>query len=96
MYRRLNKLYFDSELPDIEIVWEPQPGDGANGMTHTYNAEAHRLCIDPSLRGNNKFIKIIMCHEMCHVKNPKSRHGKGKFDEEIQRLCTFASYRKLL
>ena len=95
MYRRLNRLYFANELPDIEVVWEPQPGDGANGMTHTYNAEAERLCIDPSFRGNNKFIKLIMCHEMVHVKYPKIGHGT-KFDEEIQRLCTFESYRKML
>ena len=93
MYRHLNKLYFNNELPDLEIVWEPS-GD-CMMVTHTLGGEPTRITVDPAIKGYNKIIKLYLCHEMIHVKYPKTHHGR-KFDEEIQRLCAFKSYRELL
>lgn len=95
MYRRLNKLYFNSELPDIEVVWEPNKLESVAVAHYDSEGKVNRLTFDPAMKGYNKAVKLDMCHEMIHVKCPTIKHGK-KFDEEVQRLCSFPSYRKLL
>jgi SprT-like family protein len=93
MYRRLNKLYFNSELPDLDVVWEPC-GD-AMALTHTYSQEAKRLTFDPALKGYNKIIKLIMLHEMIHVKFPRTHHGRI-FKAERQRLWDLGAFDELV
>src|ERR1700728_1997750 len=93
IYNRFNRLYFNSKLPDISIVWEPC-GD-SNAITHTWDGKAKRLCIDPSLRGCTRFVKLIILHEMIHVRYPKARHDET-FRAERQRLWDLGAFDKLI
>lgn len=93
IYNRFNRLYFNSELPPIQVVWEPC-GE-ASGVTHIYNAEARKLTIDPALKGFRRLVKIIMLHEMIHVKFPRSNHGKT-FKNELQRLWDAGAFETLI
>jgi hypothetical protein len=95
IYNRLNRLYFDGDLPDIEIVWEPT-GD-AIALSHycSEGIEIARLTFDPALKGYNKIIKTYMMHEMIHIKYPKIGHGE-RFKAELDRLWDKGAYYKLL
>jgi hypothetical protein len=93
MLRRINRVFFNNELPDLPIYYEPT--DDAILLTHTIDAVPTRITVDPALKGYNRIIKLYLAHEMIHVKHPKIGHGK-RFDAEIQRLCKIPAYRKLL
>jgi hypothetical protein len=93
IYNRFNRLYFAGKLPDISIVWEPC-GD-ANGVTHTWDRKAKRLTVDPGMRGNTRFVKLIILHEMVHVRFPKARHDEV-FRAERQRLWDLGAFDKLI
>ena len=60
IYNRLNRLYFDGELPDIEIVWEPTGDSIALSHYCSEGIEIARLTFDPALKGYNKIIKTYM------------------------------------
>jgi hypothetical protein len=93
IYNRFNRLYFGGKLPDISIVWEPC-GD-SNGVTHMWDGKAKRLCIDPCMRGCTRYVKIIILHEMIHVKFPRTHHGKV-FKAERQRLWDEGAFDRLI
>lgn len=91
--RRINRIFFNSELPDLPIWYEPT--DDAIMLTHTMDAVPTHITVDPALKGYNRVLKIYLTHEMVHVRYPKIGHG-ARFDAEIQRLCQIPAYRKLL
>jgi hypothetical protein len=104
-FRKFNKLYFDSSLPEDNVVlcWEPQD-DNASGecaRIHEAGVEGREtddfiIRIDPLYRTSHWAWKVILLHECIHVKLwPYVAHGE-KFDREIARLGTFRSYRRLL
>lgn len=96
---RFNELYYGGELPTdrIAVWWEPCGKDAAT--TRLEDEDEYVIRVDPSLTGLLRHAKKDLLHEMAHVKLWPFRklkdHGK-RFDAEIQRLCGFRSYRRLL
>lgn len=104
-YLHFNEKFFEGALPEeTELWWQPC---GAN-MALTFelhpavdgNPAILAITFDPSLMGLKKITRLVLCHEMCHVKlwargYKLKDHGR-RFDEEIQRLTGFRDYRKLL
>jgi hypothetical protein len=102
LYRTLNRRYFAAELPDVELWWEPcgkQDGAHTLPIEGSGNPPELMIRIDPFFMGAPQTTKLKLLHEMVHVKLWPERgladHGK-RFDQEIARLCSFRSYRKLL
>lgn len=104
-YLKFNADFFGGELPDdVEVYWAPGGTDA--GRTFQIappmdgNPAQLAITIDPCFMGIPRHAKIILAHEMCHVKlwprGERLTHHGTTFDEEIQRLTTFRAYRKLL
>ena len=92
LYNKYNLLYFNNELPDAEIRYEPVSAfadcDQVDGI--------FVIRINPAIGGWIDFTKLTLLHEMLHVKlYPSKKHGK-RFDAEIARLMTFKEIRKLV
>ncbi len=100
-YNNINAAFFDNRLPDVELMWESCHGNLGEtfeivAIEETGGVADLGIRICPSIRWAKTMWKQTLLHEMCHVKlYPYLGHG-DKFDREIQRLCTFKSYRKLL
>lgn len=100
----INRSFFDGQLPlETRIWWQPC----GTSMGVSFEIEPAKdgkpailgITIDPCLAGLPRLTKVVIAHECCHVKlwpiTHLVDHGR-KFDEEIQRLCTFRKYRKWL
>lgn len=103
-YLGYNRELFGGELPEdtVAIMWEPC--GGAVAETQPCDDGEFIIRVNPCLRGvgskpHHSCARLALIHEMAHVKLlPNSRlayHGT-KFDEEMQRLSQFKSFRKLL
>lgn len=91
LFNSFNRKFFDGQLPaDTQIIWAPL--DGAHGKCWPGERVIH---IDPPLQAHVDYLRIIMLHEMAHLKHPRAGHGK-KFQEEIQRLHSIGAYKGLL
>jgi hypothetical protein len=103
LYRWVNVTFYEGELPDdVEVWWEACQDASAKAVAlDSLRGEHPQLGIkfDPCLSLLWRYAKLCMIHECAHIKLWPIRgltdHGK-RFDEEIQRLCSFKTYRKLL
>lgn len=99
LYRKLNDQYWAGELPDVAIWWEPC--SSAAGLTFEIAGAEHLgITLDPCLVGLPKYTKLVLLHEMAHVRlwgrgGRVTDHGRA-FDQEMQRLAGMRTYRKLL
>jgi predicted SprT family Zn-dependent metalloprotease len=96
---KYNRLHFAGELPveRIVIYWEPT---GRASASTDYIDGEYVIRLDPMQAGLPRKVKLDINHEMAHVKlwplgKKIADHG-NRFDAEIQHLCSFRSYRKLL
>lgn len=92
MYNKFNVKYFDGDLPDAKIYYEPVSAyadcDLVNGT--------FVIRINPAIAGWIGFLKLTLLHEMIHVRLfPYRKHGV-RFDREIQRLMGFKEIRVLV
>lgn len=97
IYNRFNRLYFNSKLPDIDVLWEPT-GDSVALAHRVYRdgtCEVERLTFDPALKGYTRIVKTYMLHEMIHIKRPTIGHG-ARFKAELQRLWDLGAYDRLI
>lgn len=86
-----NRKYFNNELPvDTSVIWCPLHKE--NG-TCTPSLKEIRICT--TLMSSPKLMRIILLHEMIHLKSPRLTHGKG-FKAEKDRLYTLGAYDDLL
>jgi|ERR1700739_3092150 len=92
MYNRFNLKYFDGELPDVAIHYEPVSAYADCDLV----GDTLKIRINPSIGGWIDFLKLTLLHEMVHVKLwPSRRHG-AKFDAEIARLMSYREIRALV
>lgn len=88
-YAKYNRLYFDGQLPDAAVWWEPLASTYAD--CNLVEGE-WRIRINPSLSGWTAIWKLTLLHEMAHVNLwPNKRHGK-KFHEEMMRLAGLGAF----
>lgn len=100
-YAKFNRLYFNGELPtDTILYWNP--GNDAAAITCPVFEVADgkfEITIDPMYSGMVKWWKVLLLHEMIHVrlwpKHPKHNHGK-LFEDEKARIFALGAYKKLL
>lgn len=91
LFNYYNRKYFNGELPvDTHISWSPL--DGAHGKCWVTEKIIH---IDPPLQSHVNYLRIIVLHEMAHLKHPRANHGK-KFQDEMDRLYAAGAFRGLL
>jgi hypothetical protein len=100
VYNQYNKKYFNNELSDkVELVWEPTPKcDGVTCAVWEISDGIFSIKIDPALKGEPCWWRLVLLHEMCHVKlwrqHPKHEHGKV-FEAEKDRLYALGALKKL-
>lgn len=99
-YDKFNGLYFNGELPQIVIYWEPlSNADGSTCPVYEVDHGQFQIKLDPSIKGFPCLWKITLLHEMVHVKlwvkHPKHQHGK-LFQTELSRIFNLGAYKKLL
>lgn len=91
LFNYYNRRYFNGELPaNTQIVWSPL--NGAHGQCWPEDRVIH---IDPPLQAHVNYLRIILLHEMAHLKHPRAGHGK-RFQSEIDRLYAAGAFRGLL
>lgn len=91
LYNLYNRKWFNGELPhDVSIIWAPL--DTAHGKCYPKDRV---IIMDPPLQSNGRFLRIILLHEMVHMRVPRATHGK-RFQSEIDRLFAAGAYRGLL
>jgi hypothetical protein len=89
IFNHYNKRYFNNELPaDTSVTWA-----ALNGNDGECQGGAIRL--DAILAAVPCYARIILLHEMIHVRFPKATHGKV-FRAERQRLLDAGAYDNLL
>jgi hypothetical protein len=88
-FRYYNKKYWNNELPDDTVLlWAP--------LTDAHGeARVKEIRLDPGLQLFPKFMRIILLHEMAHLRNLRWHHGK-KFQNEIDRLYAAGAFRGLI
>lgn len=92
MYNKFNVDYFDGELPDVKIHYEPV---SAYADCDKVDGE-FVIRINPSIGGWFDFLELTLIHEMVHVKLWPTRRHTARFDQEIARLMTFKKIRALV
>lgn len=99
-FDKYNAKHFGGQLPtDTLIYWEP-PSDSYGETCPVYEVEDKKFLIklDPALKGVPDYFKILLLHEMVHVKlwpkHPKHQHGQI-FQEEMKRLAIEGAFRTL-
>lgn len=93
-YRKWNKDYFNSELPDnVALWWEPVDGGVAECGYHTATPDGRvpegceaYIRIDPAMRGKQSQWGMALLHEMAHIHLRHGQHGQ-KFEAEMLRLA---------
>ena len=91
LFNFYNRRYFNGELPaDTQLVWSPL--DGAHGKCWPVDKIIH---IDPPLQSHVSYLRIVLLHEMVHLKHPRATHGK-LFHSEIDRLYAAGAFKGLL
>lgn len=99
LYNRLNLAYFNGQLPEVVIWYEPC--HDAFGITleieEPESGERELgIKIDPQIAFSWKLTKSQVLHEMCHVKLWNGRaiaHGNA-FWAEMDRLWQIGAFRK--
>jgi len=100
-YIKFNRLYFGNELPEHTVlIWEPVPKcDGVTCPVYEVSDGCFEIKVDPALKGEPCYWRIVLLHEMCHVavwrRHPKHSHGPI-FRKEVDRLYSIGAYRRLL
>lgn len=100
-YAKYNAKWFNGELPTkVLIYWKPLSADcGSSCPIFEVEDNVFEIQIDPRHSGSHWEWKIILLHEMVHLRlwrtNPKHQHGKT-FRREIHRLVTAGAYNGLL
>lgn len=99
-YIKFNNLYFHGELPEHTVLyWEPSPkNDAVCCPVYEVTDGCFEIKVDPALKGEPCYWKIVLLHEMVHVKlwkkHPKHQHGK-LFETEKNRLYALGALKKL-
>src|SRR4051812_49413097 len=93
LYNRLNKKYWNNNLPaDVVCIW--RPCDDAVARTWHFFDEHGKLIrieiwIDPKLEAIDSAVRAAMLHEMCHVEVHHKRQSHGiKWEQAMDRLWT--------
>jgi hypothetical protein len=83
-HRKLNRLWFDGQLPDAIVFWETV--NGAYADFRVVHGQ-HIIRINPALAGWPQLAKFSLLHEQVHQKlYPYQKHGR-KFNAEMLRLA---------
>jgi hypothetical protein len=103
LYNSVNRDWFGGELPDDVPIWFEPCSHYAETIEIQPAIEGEPptlgIRVNPSMMAAWDLCKIKVAHECIHVKQWQAKRRKNhgiKFDQEIQRLCTFRTYRKLL
>ena len=93
LYKKFNALYFSNELPDsVSIFYSPVSAYAACDFIDG----VFRIRVNPVVASWTGVLHLTILHELIHIKLWPSRiHGK-RFDDEVKRLMTFKSIRKLV
>lgn len=100
-YRRFNRLLFGGKLPsNVLLYWDAlydKDGNLLDGEVDDRLIPGQFVIrINTAFAGWKNQWRIVLCHECAHLHIwPYEHHGEP-WDREIQRLCKFKSYRKLL
>ena len=99
-YNCYNRKYWNGELPDAVIIWEPYPKcDGVTCPIFEVADGCFEIKVDPAYKGSPCYFRIVLLHEMCHVaiwrRHPKHKHGET-FKNEVRRIFALGAYDKLL
>ncbi|MGA2886143.1 MAG: SprT-like domain-containing protein [Halobacteriota archaeon] len=91
-YNQYNKKFWNGELPDAVTIWEPTAKCDAICCPVFEVADGvFEIKIDPALKGEPCYWRIVLLHEMCHVaiwrQHLKHQHGRP-FQEE--KNCIYA------
>lgn len=104
LYRRINKRYFATKLPDStvvrydeELVAHPRSKKFGYGDSDT-NDPIWVIRINPLLKGDWNSMQILtLMHEMCHLeeyrKHGRMSHGKA-WEREMIRLAHAGAFGK--
>lgn len=95
LYAEYNSKYFGGELPKIPVRW----GKVEEGHAAEFWPSTMEIVIHPTIRrcGLDKYTKILLLHEMAHVKLRDRRikdHGRI-WTNEMSRLANIGAFDKL-
>jgi hypothetical protein len=97
LYLDFNRRFFNNELPlDTKVIWMPVVDDCVAESTKPDDGP-FIIKMSPSISGFRRFFKLILIHEMCHIKLWGRRgdyHGK-LWKEEIIRVLKAGAVRWL-
>lgn len=92
LYGRLNRKYFNGELPTLPIILRRKLVDGDGWGSVTFDGETP-IEVELSLEcwkqsENQSFLRAVVIHEMMHVKlgHTSTEHPKEEWNAEAIRL----------
>jgi SprT-like family len=90
IYRRYNAKYFENQLPDNTVIyWAPNH----ERLASTFQIGGiHHIEMDPTLMVAQRFIHIMLLHEMRHISlDPYGKHG-DRWKSAGRRLMELGAY----
>jgi hypothetical protein len=93
-YQTYNAKFFGGALPeDVDVIWAPH--NGCSGVTIFEPNEDIVIKINPMYLGDSCRGRLLLLHEMCHVKlGTRVSHGP-KFQAEMLRLAQIGAFKNL-
>lgn len=94
-YRHFNKKWFDNKLPqEIDTLFSPVDNDLYGYVEMDDNGD-WILQINPKYFVDSRIWKMVLLHEMCHIKlYPDLSHGK-KWQSAMVELAGKGAFRNL-
>lgn len=95
-YLRYNARYFGGKLDkNLEVIFTRLPIDTYGSSEH-FEGEWQKIHINRVFGDHDKFIKMVLLHEMVHVSfiPPNFNHGP-RFEAEMLRLAKAGAFRGL-
>lgn len=86
-YDYYNRRFFNGELPAIDVQWSEKVGEDAYGEFSIHDDGRMRIQLDSAMKKHRSWWRLVLLHEMCHVKHRSNQRHSKVWKLEMRRLA---------
>lgn len=101
-YQDVNNRYFDNQLPNLPVLWEPRLDEVGPLIARGYvmqglaSSRPELILINPRTRDDPAKLRRVLCHEMIHIylytQHDLTAHHGPAFQEQWRRLLRAGAF----
>jgi predicted SprT family Zn-dependent metalloprotease len=98
LYAEYNQKYFGGLLPMMPVRWSKKCSRAHGAEFLDYQNGTYEILFNPCLQSLDKYTKLTLLHEMCHVQNrlKKQRDLHGPlWQRDMRRLARIGAFDEL-